>query len=80
MKTQLNDFEVLTLHEANNRLINNRQDKIFLSADYKTIRKNLPTLINKKLIHVDSLRYCGIVVLTEKGKIAAQKLQEEIEK
>lgn len=74
----LNDFEVMTLHEAYKREKEGRKDRIFLRSSYKDCKTNLPTLISKKLILVDHLKYCGVIVLSEKGIEAGKKLDDSI--
>ena len=74
----LNEFEVITLNIAYNRIKEEREDKPFIQADWKACKKNLPTLIQKGFVHKDTLRYAGMIVLTDKGIEAAKKLDNEI--
>lgn len=76
---QLNDFEVMTLFEAYSRLAKGNGARIFLGqAKYSDCKKNLPILIKEKLINADTLKYAGIIVLTEKGMIAGKKLYDVV--
>jgi hypothetical protein len=78
MKTILNDYEVMTLNEAYKRIKEGREDVIMLPSSFKRIRDNLPNLVKLNLIHKDSVKYCGAIVLTNKGINEARKLNEGI--
>ncbi len=78
MKTILNDYEIMTLNEAYKRIRENRQDVVMLPASYKRIRENLPNLVKLKLIHKDSVKYAGAIVLTQRGINEAKKMNEGI--
>lgn len=78
MKTILNDYEVMTLNEAYKRIKEGREDVIMLPSSYKRIRENLPHLVKNGLILKDHVKYCGAIVLTNKGINEARKLNEGI--
>ena len=75
METNLNDYEVMTLNEAYKRIQEGRLEKIMLPSSYRRIKENLPTLIKKRLILKDHVKYSGAIVLTDKGIELAKKLQ-----
>ena len=80
MDTLLNEFEVMTLHEAYKRIRDKRDDFIIIRASWKRCKENLPTIIRKKLIEPEHLKYCGIIRLTEKGIEAGRLLDETLNK
>ena len=78
MKTILNDYEVMTLNEAYKRIKEGREDVIMLPASFRRIKDNLPNLVKLKLINKDHVKYCGAIVLTQRGITEAKKMNEGI--
>lgn len=78
MKKLLNEFEVMTLHEAYKRIKDGNNARICVPAKFKDCKKNLPILLSAGYIHKDTLKFCGMVVLTDKGIEAGKKLDEAI--
>ena len=78
MSKILNDFEVLTLFEAYKRILVNNQYRVSLPGKFSECKKNLPVLISEGLVHLETLKYTGMVVLTNKGIEKAEILYNAI--
>ena len=68
----LNSREVLTLTTALEMLETERRYPC--GYHMKTLKAAMPNLLKEKLICVESLKYCGVLELNEKGINEAKKL------
>lgn len=66
----LNDKEILTIDTAFEMEFEN---KFPAGLSLKDVKKVMPKLLSMNLIHLPTLKFCGVVRLTEKGREIAVK-------
>jgi hypothetical protein len=67
----LNEKEIITLEVAS--IMESIDGKFPTGFNIKDVKKAMPLLLKNKLIHLDTLKYTGVIRLTEKGKELAKK-------
>lgn len=61
----LNDIEKLTIHEAIQ--MNKEGKRISFPGNMNKAKEHIPNLIKRKFIHMDTLKYTGMILLTKEG-------------